>query len=352
MSLVLVRSMTQYLESSPQSGPGLAQAILCSYSEDISTTWRCAHKASCSASAQHRPCIRALVSKSDLTLQNCILRPVIITDVPSSPKSLPLSTLSFSLQTARSSRAMVRPGSPLLLTNLDSCCFCQGCSNSREPRHTVCCDSDAFVQPVSQPWRALASRNSTLTHFLELKLSAGLATLSGGVSRQQFAAPAHASRDSRHGEPSYRYQVARVNFPDEANVNKGKKSWGERLKLGRGVDKDRPVPHQAPRDADNNPYLLQEYRNKYGTLSGGSALSKSMKYAETWLYGSVSGPPGSKRLPSETSPLPLPPPPATGHRHTRGEATQRRDGISRVTSVQLRGRRVFMPRIPHRYPKE
>ncbi|XP_066905542.1 microtubule-associated protein 1B-like [Halyomorpha halys] len=27
--------------------------------------------------------------------------------------------------------------------------------------------------------------------------------------------------------------------------------------------------------------------NKYGTMSGGSALSKSMKYAESWLYGSL-----------------------------------------------------------------
>nr|CAD7411507.1 unnamed protein product [Timema poppensis] len=60
MSLVLVRTMTQYLESSLKSGPGLAQAILCPYSEDMSTTWRCAHRrsrqlfsrqASCSASA-------------------------------------------------------------------------------------------------------------------------------------------------------------------------------------------------------------------------------------------------------------------------------------------------------------
>nr|CAD7395384.1 unnamed protein product [Timema poppensis] len=57
MSLVLVRSMTHYLESRQS----LAQAILCPYSEDISTTWRCAHRrsrqlfspqASCSASAQ------------------------------------------------------------------------------------------------------------------------------------------------------------------------------------------------------------------------------------------------------------------------------------------------------------
>nr|CAD7425796.1 unnamed protein product [Timema monikensis] len=102
-------------------------------------------------------------------------------------------------------------------------------------------------------------------------------------------------------------------FPDEANVNKGKKSWGERLKLGRGVDKDRPVPHQTPRDADNNPYLLQEYRNKYGTLSGGSALSKSMKYAEPWLYGSMSGPPGSNACPQRPALFLYhhPPPPVT-----------------------------------------
>nr|CAD7202231.1 unnamed protein product [Timema douglasi] len=44
MSLVLVRSMTQYLESRQSLVPGLAQTILCPYSEDISTTWHCARR--------------------------------------------------------------------------------------------------------------------------------------------------------------------------------------------------------------------------------------------------------------------------------------------------------------------
>nr|CAD7408882.1 unnamed protein product [Timema poppensis] len=63
-------------------GPGLAQAILCQYSEDISTTWRCAHidQNSCfhdrphallvlslySGRAQHRPCIRASLYRCGL----------------------------------------------------------------------------------------------------------------------------------------------------------------------------------------------------------------------------------------------------------------------------------------------
>ncbi|XP_066991339.2 uncharacterized protein [Anabrus simplex] len=63
-------------------------------------------------------------------------------------------------------------------------------------------------------------------------------------------------------------------YPPE-NGGKLKKGWGERLRLSKG-DKGPPTT------------LLDEYRNKYGTLSSGSALSKSMKYAETWLYGSVS----------------------------------------------------------------
>ncbi|KAE8742555.1 hypothetical protein FOCC_FOCC011907, partial [Frankliniella occidentalis] len=40
---------------------------------------------------------------------------------------------------------------------------------------------------------------------------------------------------------------------------------------------------------------MHEYRNRYGSVSGGSALSKSMKYAETWLYGTVSARPVSAR---------------------------------------------------------
>ncbi|KAJ1522642.1 hypothetical protein ONE63_001814 [Megalurothrips usitatus] len=40
---------------------------------------------------------------------------------------------------------------------------------------------------------------------------------------------------------------------------------------------------------------MHEYRNRYGSVSGGSALSKSMKYAETWLYGTVSARPAAAR---------------------------------------------------------
>lgn len=43
------------------------------------------------------------------------------------------------------------------------------------------------------------------------------------------------------------------------------------------------------------PGNMHDYKHKYGTLSGGSALSRSMKYAETWLYGSVSARPPPTR---------------------------------------------------------
>ena len=67
-------------------------------------------------------------------------------------------------------------------------------------------------------------------------------------------------------------------------VKKQKKSWGDRLKLGKN-ERSREQPSSGVSTSPDN--LLQEYRAKYGTLSSGSALSKSMKYAETWLYGSV-----------------------------------------------------------------
>ena len=76
--------------------------------------------------------------------------------------------------------------------------------------------------------------------------------------------------------------------------NKAKKSWGERLKLGGKPDKKREERSPTSPVSPDNSYLLEEYRNKYGTLSSGSALSKSMKYAETWLYGSVAVRPTSK----------------------------------------------------------
>lgn len=43
------------------------------------------------------------------------------------------------------------------------------------------------------------------------------------------------------------------------------------------------------------PGTMHDYKHKYGTLTGGSALSRSMKYAETWLYGSVSARPPPTR---------------------------------------------------------
>ncbi|KAJ9595051.1 hypothetical protein L9F63_013648 [Diploptera punctata] len=69
--------------------------------------------------------------------------------------------------------------------------------------------------------------------------------------------------------------------------NKSKKTWGERLKIGVKPDKKREERSPSSPVSPDRSYLLEEYRTKYGTLSSGSALSKSMKYAETWLYGSV-----------------------------------------------------------------
>jgi len=90
--------------------------------------------------------------------------------------------------------------------------------------------------------------------------------------------------------------------PDSnAGNTKPKKSWGDRLKLGKSEKSREHPPPSVSTSPEKNNYLLQEYRNKYGTLSSGSALSKSMKYAETWLYGSVairSPPSGSSPRPS------------------------------------------------------
>lgn len=101
------------------------------------------------------------------------------------------------------------------------------------------------------------------------------------------------------------------NIPLEVTVP-GKKRWSERLKLGGKSD-------PSKEDKRDN-FTMHEYKNKYGTLSGGSALSKSMKYAETWLYGTVSMKPNQNRpslfmypepAPSQT--LFLPPPQPAGY---------------------------------------
>lgn len=52
-------------------------------------------------------------------------------------------------------------------------------------------------------------------------------------------------------------------------MSKGKKSWSVRLGLSR--------QHQSTDDATKN----------WGTISGGSALSRQMLYGEPWIYGTV-----------------------------------------------------------------
>ena len=56
-----------------------------------------------------------------------------------------------------------------------------------------------------------------------------------------------------------------------------------------------------PRQDDRK--MWGDRRGKYDTLSGGSALSKSMKYAETWLYGGNGPPGGGGRSRLETASL-------------------------------------------------
>lgn len=58
-------------------------------------------------------------------------------------------------------------------------------------------------------------------------------------------------------------------------MSKGKKSWSVRLGLSR--------QHQSSDDATKN----------WGTISGGSALSRQMLYGEPWLYGTVRSTRGS-----------------------------------------------------------
>jgi len=77
--------------------------------------------------------------------------------------------------------------------------------------------------------------------------------------------------------------------------------------LGKSERSREQPPSGVPTSPDN---LLQEYRDKYGTLSSGSSLSKSMKYAETWLYGSVAirSPPNGSTPPRPSLFLYHPPP--------------------------------------------
>lgn len=62
----------------------------------------------------------------------------------------------------------------------------------------------------------------------------------------------------------------------DTSENSRPKKWSSKLKLNTSGSS------KASEKSPENPYM-------YGTISGpgGSALSKSMKYAETWLYGSV-----------------------------------------------------------------
>uniref|UniRef100_A0A1B6EGJ1 DH domain-containing protein n=3 Tax=Clastoptera arizonana TaxID=38151 RepID=A0A1B6EGJ1_9HEMI len=81
-----------------------------------------------------------------------------------------------------------------------------------------------------------------------------------------------------HCSPTYFSAHSTSNIPLEVNVPV-KKRWSERLKLGGKSDLNKEERR------DN--FAMHDQKKKYGTLSGGSALSKSMKYAETWLYGTV-----------------------------------------------------------------
>lgn len=70
-------------------------------------------------------------------------------------------------------------------------------------------------------------------------------------------------------------------------LSKGKKSWSVRLGLSR--------QHQSPDDPGKG----------WGTISGGSVLSRQMIYGDPWLYGTVRS--SSSR--HEPRPFLTPPPP-------------------------------------------
>ncbi|XP_025154288.1 uncharacterized protein LOC105186740 isoform X2 [Harpegnathos saltator] len=75
-------------------------------------------------------------------------------------------------------------------------------------------------------------------------------------------------------------------------LSKGKKSWSVRLGLSR--------QHHSPDDSAKG----------WGTISGGSVLSRQMIYGEPWLYGTVrSSSSSSSHSPHEPRPFLTPPPP-------------------------------------------
>ena len=61
-------------------------------------------------------------------------------------------------------------------------------------------------------------------------------------------------------------------FQNYETLSKGKKSWSVRLGLSR--------QSQSPEDPVKG----------WGTISGGSALSRQMIYGDPWLFGTVRGP--------------------------------------------------------------
>ncbi|KAK6631047.1 hypothetical protein RUM44_003219 [Polyplax serrata] len=72
------------------------------------------------------------------------------------------------------------------------------------------------------------------------------------------------------------------NYPMETNENKLRKIWGERWSVTKGGK----LPAESQMIETSNFMVHPDYLNKYGTLSNG-VLTKSIKYAETWLYGTV-----------------------------------------------------------------
>lgn len=82
------------------------------------------------------------------------------------------------------------------------------------------------------------------------------------------------------------FLVFQMNYSPTEDT-KSKKSWGQRLKLSPNGNSN---SGQGTVRSPNGTSL-------YGTVSGpgGSALSKSMKYAETWLYGTVRAPSAPSR---------------------------------------------------------
>ncbi|XP_015115447.1 uncharacterized protein LOC107040044 [Diachasma alloeum] len=74
-------------------------------------------------------------------------------------------------------------------------------------------------------------------------------------------------------------------------LSKGKKSWSVRLGLSR--------QNQASEDLNTK---------GWGTISGGSALSRQMLYGEPWLYGTVRGARGGLETRGFLTPPPPPPP--------------------------------------------